>query len=57
MKCIGALHGFFIWVILCLAIWMFIPDQVSFVKDNAWWVIGLALTSWWFAGNIYSCNK
>ena len=57
MKCIGALHAFFIWVILSLAIWMFIPSGVTFVHNNASWIIGLGLTGWWLAGQFTRCDK
>lgn len=56
MKCIGGLQAFCIWVVICIAVWMFVPDNLTFVHNNAGWLLGLALTGWWVAGKLGHCD-
>lgn len=56
MKCIWAIQGFFIWVILCLAVALFTPDSLSVVSDNFWWIAGFGFTAWWLAGYFVKCD-
>jgi hypothetical protein len=56
MKCISLINAVFIWVVICLILWAFVPSSVTFVHDNAWWILGLTLSAWWLYGYIGACK-
>lgn len=57
MKCIGALNGLFIWVIICLMVWFFVPSGYTTVHQNIGWALGLGIFCWWLAGYIFHCSR
>lgn len=57
MKCIGTLQAFFIWIIISLAVFMFVPENYTTVHQNGWRVIGLILAGWWLAGAFIKCDN
>jgi hypothetical protein len=57
MKCIGAAQGLFVWIIIGLIVWLFVPESMKSVHNNVGWVSGLAIFGWWIAGYVVHCTK
>jgi hypothetical protein len=55
LQCIGALQGLGIWIILALAAYILVPDEYTFVRDNASWALGVAVLAWWLSGYAREC--
>lgn len=54
MRNLGLLQAILIWIIIVLAVAIFVPERVTLVRDNTWWVAGLLLTGLWTWGKLKS---
>jgi hypothetical protein len=57
MKCLGIAQAIVIWIVIILAVWLFVPTNLEFIRQNTGWVTGLLLAGWWLYGYIGDCTK
>lgn len=56
MKCIGAIQGLFIWIILCIIAMVALPDSAGVIKTNASWILAIVIGAWWASGYVRRCD-
>lgn len=57
MKCISLINAVFLWIVIVLIVWAFVPSSAAIVHNNAGWIVGLTLSAWWLYGYVTSCNR
>lgn len=52
MKCISLIQVVFIWLIVAIAVALFVPAELTLVKNNASWIVGILLIGAWAYGRL-----